>query len=190
MEWDRVYFQNYKSKTFSENSWLKSARALIYSAKELEPKVLALWESYRANSKDKTAPLMSDDYQGPYYMLMSYAVENLFKAKIVKKESIKFKKDFENDKKFPKELQSHDLVDLAQKANFPFNIEEEDLLRRLTWHAIWAGRYPSPLNYVDSSGSKMFTDGKEYSVRWYGGKDVEKLSLLIENIYTKLGFKA
>jgi hypothetical protein len=187
MEWDSVHSQNYESRAFWDIHWLRSAQSLIASAKELEPKVSELWESYRAHSRDSTLPILPDHYQGTYFMLLAYAVENLFKAAIVRKNSWQFKQKFRADRKFPKELKGHDLVELAQKADFSFDYEEEDLLRRLTRNAVWAGRYPVPLNYRDSSGSERFSNGEEYSVSWFGGKDIKRLNALIERVNSHLG---
>ena len=188
-EWDYVYKSNYETKAFWDIHWLRSARSLVACAKELEPKVIELWENYRAYIKDQKIGLKSDDYLGPYYMLIAFAVENYFKAAIVKKKSVSFKKAFRDKNKFPKDLNSHDLIQLAQKANFSFSKEEEDLLRRLTRHAIWAGRYPVPTYYKNSAPGELFSDGEEYNVSYYGGNDIEKLNLLIKTIEEKLEVK-
>jgi hypothetical protein len=187
-DWDSVHKCNYESKAFWDIYWVRSARSLIACAKELEPKVLELWENYRAHIKDQNVSLKSDHYFGPYFMLISFAVENYFKAAIVRENSCDFKEAFRDKGKLPKDLNSHDLIQLAQKANFVFSKKEEDLLRRLTRHAIWAGRYPIPIYYKKSAPGELFLDGKEYTVSYYTGEDVERLSLLVATIEEKLGF--
>lgn len=189
MNWDKVYRQNYENKAFSSGQWLASARSLLHSARILEPKITELWENYRAHSKDQSILLLPDHFQGPFFMLLAFATENLFKAAIVKENSAIFLQQFKTDKKFPKQLQTHTLVELAKLANFKFNTQEEDLLRRLTRHAIWAGRYPVPLKYHDSSGIENFEDGKEYLVSWFAGNDLERLKALIECINEQLGLE-
>ncbi|MBI4232722.1 hypothetical protein HY605_05830 [Candidatus Peregrinibacteria bacterium] len=188
VDWDAVHRSNFESKAFWDIYWVRSARSLIVSAKEIEPKVMELWENYRAHRKDKSIRLKANYCQGPYYMLIAFAVENFFKAAMVRKNSYAFKQAFKLDNKFPKELLSHDLVKLANKAHFDFTLKEEDLLRRLTRHAIWAGRYPVPVDYKKSAGGEKFSDGQEYSVIWLGGSDVERLNALLESIEKRLGF--
>lgn len=188
VNWDDVYRSNYEISAFWDIHWLKSARALIASAKQLEPKVIELWENYRACLEDRNIQLKPDYYQCPYFMLLAFAVENFLKAAIVHKNSIRFKRKFRQDNKFPEELKGHDLIKLAQSANVTFTFEEEDLLRRLTRHAIWAGRYPVPLNFKHSSNAAKFLDGNEYAISWFGGTDVERLNSFIENLESQLGF--
>jgi hypothetical protein len=187
INWDPLHKRNFENSAFSRDHWLRTARSLVASAKELEPQISDFWKNLCVHAKDQSIPLKADRYQGPYYMLLAFAVENLFKAAIIGCSSLLLKERFQLDGKFPKELQTHDLVELANKANFDFSVEEEDLLRRLTRHAIWAGRYPVPLNYKKSAGSEKFSDGHEYSVSWFGGKDVEKLNVLLARIEDELG---
>ena len=160
MEWDSVNKRNYESKAFWDIHWLRSAHSLLSSSKELELKVIEFWKSYKAHKKDGNLPLKPDHYQGPYFMLLAFAVENLFKAAIVREKSWEFKQDFRNKSKFPNELNNHDLVELAKQVHFNYSLEEEDLLRRLTRHAKWAGRYPVPLYYKKSARGEEFDDGK------------------------------
>jgi hypothetical protein len=191
VDWDHVYKQNYESTAFWEIHWLNSANALLASAREIEPKVLDRWENYQAHMQDNAIPLKADYYQGTYFMLVAYAIENLFKAAIVRKKALDYKQDFRmNPKfKFPKELKDHRLVVLAAEADFTFSLEEEDLLRRLTRHAIWAGRYPVPLQYNKTTVSEVFSNGRKYSVSWFGESDIKRLNAFVARIGEGLGFK-
>ena len=189
MEWDEVYKQNYESKAFWNIHWLNSARCLLASAMELEPKIVELWENLRAHSKDKSVLLKADHFQGPYFMLVAFALENLFKAVLVRENSWEYKQQFRETRQFPNELKGHDLVELARKANYQFDLEDEDLLRRLTRHAFWAGRYPVPLDYKRSAVAEEFSDGKEHHVSWFGGSDVDRLKTLISKVAVYSGLK-
>jgi len=186
MDWDPVYKSNYENTAFSPWPWINSARCLLASAKVLEPKVLELWENMK-NQPFKRLPV---NYTGPYFMLIAFAVENYFKAAIVKKKYLDFKKEFRENKKqkFPKDLNSHKLINLAKKAGFILSKGEEGLLRRLTRHAIWAGRYPIPTDYSKSTISELFSDGTEHAVSYYGGDDVERLNILLKDIEERLEF--
>lgn len=186
IEWGEVYKRNYEAKAFWDVHWIRCAKDLIHSAKLIEPEVVRLWESYRAHLKDKNKPISPDHYQGPYFMLMAFAVENLFKAAIIRKKSCEYLRTFKQKNEFPKQLKEHDLVKLANMAKFDFTIEDEDLLRRLSRSAIWYGRYPIPLNYRQTSGSEIFSDGEKHPVSWFGGNDLERLNQLIEEIKQQL----
>ena len=84
-------------------------------------------------------------------MLCAYALENLFKARMVQvqrsaiEERLRAKPD-----ELPKLLASHDLVDLALKAGMkPFADEERFFLKKLSAASLWYGRYPLPRNTAD-----------------------------------------
>lgn len=189
VDWDNVHSKNYEAQAFWDIYWIRSANHLLQSSLLLKPKITELWENYRAHAKDQTQPLMADHYQGPYFMLVAYALENFFKAAIVRQHSKHFKQRFKLDKKFPKELQGHDLIDLSTNATYITLQGEEDLLRRLTRSAIWYGRYPVPLNYKHTSGNEKFKDGKEYSTSWFGEDDLTRIDSLIDNIKQWLNIK-
>jgi hypothetical protein len=187
VDWDKVHRQNYESRAFWDIHWIAKANDLLLSAKLIEPEVIKLWESFHAHTADKTKRILADHYQGTYFMLLAYAVENLLKGAIIRERSWEYKEHFRRTLKFPKELQSHNLIRLARKAGLEFSFEQEDLLRRLTRSATWYGRYPVPLLYPDSAGAETFSDGKEYAVSWFGGDDVNRLNLFIGKLKICLG---
>ena len=190
LDWDRVHRQNYLSRAFGYIHWISKAKELLQSAKLIEPEVVRLWSNYRANLDGENNELLPDYYQSTYFMLIAYAVENLLKAAIIREKSFEYKREFSETLRFPKELQSHDLVELARKANLNISREEEDLLRRLTRSAIWYGRYPVPLDYKDISGVDIFSDGKKYFVSWFGGNDLERINKFIESLKDRLNIPA
>ena len=186
VNWDQVHFRNYELAAFHTTQWVWKARDLLFSAKKIEVEIIRLWESFRARSNDKNSEVLQDHYQGTYFMLIAYAIENLFKSVIIREDSQRYIDQFRTSRKFPKDLQSHDLFSLSKMAGFDCSLEEEDLLRRLTRSATWYGRYPVPLKYTENSGAKSFSNGKEYSVSWFGGTDVERINQLIGVIIQRL----
>lgn len=120
-------------------------------------------------------------------MLWSFAVENLLKAAIVRKDSKALMEQFQKKNKFPSKLKSHKLVDLVKEAGLAITLEEEDLLRRLTRSAIWNGRYPVPLDFKEMSGVEEFSDGQSYSISWRGRDDIGTLDALLSKIEQHLG---
>ena len=139
--------------------------------------------------EEQTTPLVPDHYQGPYFMLLAYAAENLLKAAAVACNGPRYRAEFRAKLKFPKELRNHDLVKLAQFVQLSFSMEEEDLLRRLTRSAVWFGRYPVPLEYAHMSGDQIFSDNNEYLVSWFGGNDIERLNEFLLSLPKRLRLK-
>lgn len=190
IDWDSVYKSNFESATFSDVYWIAKARDLFESARKLEPAIEAVWNSYRVRAINQSGRLEPDHYNGPYFMLISYAAENLLKAAAVSRNSFKYKEDFRLTGKFPSELKKHDLVELAESLGLAVSQVEEDLLRRLTRSATWFGRYPSPLKYAKMSGIEQFNDGKEYQVSWLGREDASKVRKFINGLPARLGLPA
>jgi hypothetical protein len=186
VDWDSVHRTNFESAAFWDVHWISKARDLYETARKLEPDIIRVWESYRSRAKREPGSLKADHYQGPYFMLLAYATENLLKAAAVARDGARYKREFRTTLKFPQELKGHDLVWLAKFVDLAFTLEEEDLLRRLTRSAIWYGRYPVPLDYKDMSGNKQFSDGDEYSLSWFGVNDIERLNTFINTLPSRL----
>jgi hypothetical protein len=188
VSWDAVYLSNYELTVFWDVHWVSNARDLYECAKKLEPEILRVLENYRAVSRKEATRLEPDHYQGVYFMLLSYAMENLLKAAVISREGRRYKEEFLANKKFPQELREHDLVVLAQMVGLVFEEGEEDLFRRLSRSAVWHGRYPAPLKWPEMSGTATFIDGKERRISWYAADDIERLNALVAGLPARLGF--
>jgi len=186
VDWDAVHKSNFESAAFWDVHWIAQARDLYESARKLEPALEAVWDSYRERAKNFGARLEPDHYNGPYFMLMSFAVENLLKGAAISRNSLEYKRKFRSNEKFPSELKRHDLLKLAELVGLALAAGEEDLLRRLTRGATWFGRYPAPLDYAEMSGVERFNDGREDTVSWFGREDVEKIRTFIESLPSRL----
>lgn len=194
IDWSAVHRSTFESAAFSSAKWIQKGIDLFESAKLLEPKIQELWVYWRSSSEGKPTAHVTDHFLGTYFMLMSFCVENFLKAALIQAASSQYKNDFrscvesgvKSGKCFPSDLKTHDLFDLAVKANLHLEDGEEDFLRRLSRCAEWAGRYPSPLRYEEMSGAEKFSDGEEYSLRWFGGRDVEKLNQFIPSLPPRL----
>ncbi len=81
-------------------------------------------------------------------LLYGAALENIFKAVIIFKDE-----NLLNKKRLPKEVVSHVLIALAQKADVPLDDEEMKLLCWVTELVIWRGRYPVPTKRQHESGA-------------------------------------
>lgn len=74
-----------------------------------------------------------------YALLAAYAIENLLKARM-----IGLRGRIEPSTSLANDLISHDLVELARRAEFDLNEEERLVLERLTEASVVTGRYPVP----------------------------------------------
>ncbi len=197
VDWMSVYQSNFESAAFGTAKWIQKGIDLFESAKIFEPKILQVWEYWRVKSKGEQADHVPDYFHGTYFMLMSFSVENFLKAALIQRSGISYKRDFRlcvaerkhSKKCFPQDLKTHDLFDLAVKAELELVDGEEDLLRRLSRCAEWAGRYPSPLRYEEMSGAEKFADGEIYSLSWFGGNDIAKLNAFIPSLPDRLGLR-
>ena len=189
---DRLLGSLYCSKFLLELSWVDVADDLLASAALLEPEIRKVWAnrraSYRARSQgQEPVRLIADRYTGPYFMLVSYAVENLFKAALVRENKQSYEQEFDEKGELPEELRDHELVKLAEKVGFRFDRYKEDLLRRLTRCAKWHGRYPVPLHYRETAGGENSkSERKRYSVSYFGGNDIERLKTLMNDLRVSL----
>lgn len=181
INWDEVHRSNYSARLLDINAWIKEADILLCSASLLELKVIKIWDELKAIYQGQKSQPINTGYIGTYFMLISFAIENILKAKIILKNQIKFRKFIERKGQLPKELKNHDLFELAISLDIQIDRSEEDLLRRLSRSAVWAGRYPVPL-FSKKLGGQEYSNGKIYNDSMYQRKDIEKIKNLIEKI--------
>jgi hypothetical protein len=77
----------------------------------------------------------------PAQVLYAYAIENVLKGLIVSNEPALM-----NGNNLSKALRSHDLIALANAANFQIHVQEKTVLEALSQLSVWAGRYPVALH--------------------------------------------
>lgn len=95
-------------------------------------------------------------------LLYGFAMENLIKALIVRKEPSLPSVD---NGKIHWDVGGHDLLRLIEKAGVDLEpgermIDERMILKTLTDWAVWQGRYPTPMK-ADSDSNKRFFPPKE-----------------------------
>jgi len=191
-EWDPVYFSNYRRDLFSASKWKRQADALFEAAALVEVEVREIWAHNMRWVRDKAKgdagmrPRASEAYS-IYFMLLAFAVENLFKARLIRENYHLFRSQYEQGGKLPNALKSHDLVMLAGKVGFQPTLEEEDLLRRLTRAGVWAGRYPVPTEFRDAANDEEFSDGTTWHVSYFSEDDPERVHRFIARLRTEIG---
>jgi hypothetical protein len=120
------------------------------AAEKLEPEIKSLWDVILKPDPKKYADAVVKfgkadlGLQQTYIMLIGFAIENFLKGVLVSKDQEHFKKITLELRRLPKALQSHKLVELAEKLNLQIGDKERTLLAKLEDHLLWAGRYPVP----------------------------------------------
>jgi hypothetical protein len=176
----------------SQSSWRRNVKSLLQAASLVEARVREVWnhnlewvrasEAAARNHSYTTLKAMPTEIFGVHFMLVAFAVENMLKAGLVRAEQWDVREEFEKDGRLPRLLQSHDVFLLCSRLGIQLSVEEEDIARRLTRASIWAGRYPIPVQFRDSSEVETFSDGEEWSVGHFFENDPERLSQFVEKI--------
>jgi hypothetical protein len=73
----------------------------------------------------------------PAQLMYAYAIENVLKGLIISK-----RPDLIQERELDTELATHNLIKLAEKAEFTVQVQEWPVLEALSQLSIWAGRYP------------------------------------------------
>ena len=187
-----IFRVQYLERLLNWKLWIDKAEELLAGAKALEPLVRSLWDTIKADFKEGRyseggeAPHQPpQNLQGVYFMLVAYALENLFKALII----WEHQDDFQNqvlrkEGKLPGIAKDHDLIRLAKEAHFVIDVGDEDLLTRLHWNSVWAGRYPIPVDCGGLKNVKIYSDGKGYLIAYFSPNDIDRLNTLVQRVKT------
>jgi hypothetical protein len=174
----RDYFAN---RVGEARHWIDTAEELVAAAAIFEEPIARWWKAMREGI-DAVPPRPPFEL---HLMLMAYGLENYLKAVIVSRRPWHYRLEAYKTRRLPQVLNGHKLVELAKTARLALDSTEEDLLRRLTRAAVWAGRYPVPLSAVPDCTE--YSDGKQYSLSWFGGADAENLAAFCARIRDILG---
>ena len=162
------------------------ADELIAGANILEADVKKYWSEIQLDEHNQPVNTSGRKYvQGPYSLLIAYALENYFKALLIHRN----KKDLKGwlltelkKTKLPKCFFNHDLVRLASELKFKLDISEEELLCRLSRSSIWAARYPVPINAEGLANMKKFSTGESYFTAYYAPRDIKRIHNFIDRL--------
>ncbi len=80
--WERIARNNYSSTLLQPEAWFKAANEITAAMTQLEPKVLAWWQSIRSWA-DGNGIFDEHNVSGTYMMLAGYAIENLCKGHFI-----------------------------------------------------------------------------------------------------------
>jgi hypothetical protein len=171
---------------FSENLadpelWIRKAEELLVAARILEAYVVRYWSKVRVGKDGRLAHLPRGKHvQGPYSLLIAYAIEDYFKALLVYKNQGAFRNRLLND--IPSYFKTHDLLQLGRDVGMTFTIVEEDLLVRLSRNSTWAARYPVPTVPTGIAAMRQFSDGKTYLTAYFRPEDVDRIHRFLDRL--------
>ena len=125
----------YEDKILDYKLWIIKAEELLEVAAFLEPEIMKMWEKMREGES------LKEHYITTYFMLSSYALENLLKALYIKKNHRKIEGELKENCELPKSIKGHDLWELAKELDVvQRGWGEETLLKKLSRSAVWFGR--------------------------------------------------
>jgi hypothetical protein len=172
----------FKEKILNYKLWITKAEELLEVAGFLEPEIEKMWAEMREGG------FIKEHYITTYFMLSSYALENLLKALYIKTNNEKIKAELEESCKLPKSINNHDLWELGKDLDVVAREwGEETLLKKLSRSAVWFGRYPTPSKQKDL---KRFHDSEYENTpipfSSYMNTDLEEIRTIISRIKNKL----
>lgn len=171
---------------FSENLanpelWIGKAEELLVAARILEAYVVRYWSKVRVGKDGRLTRLPRGKHvQGPYSLLIAYAIEDYLKALLVYKNQGRFRNRLLSD--IPSYIKTHDLLQLGRDVGMTFTIIEEDLLVRLSRNSLWAARYPVPTGPTGVAAVRQFSDGKTYLTAYFGPEDVDRIHRFLDRL--------
>jgi hypothetical protein len=149
-EWSKEQFKGAQRPI----AWLLSAERLRDAAevicKAQQAAEIPYFQAHAATEKEAVAEAYSDGNDAgvaeikavppnypPAQLLYAFAIENVLKGLIVANTPGLIEERRLND-----ELTTHNLIKLAEKAQFTVHVQERPVLEALSQLSIWAGRYP------------------------------------------------
>jgi len=117
-----------------------------------------------------------------YCLLMGYALENLIKGILMAEHPEFFKLDAK-----VKDIRSHNLVSLCKRCSLDITVDETELLKKLTDHIEWVGKYPVPLE-ISGMYPKRKPDGTwdEQGDKFRGRETKNMVESLYERFWNEL----
>ena len=187
-----IFLGQYLERLLNWKLWIEKAEELLAAARALEPHVRSLWDVIGANFKEgryseggEDPHQLPQNLQGVYFMVVAYALENLFKAMIIwEHQDTLHNQVLGTGGKLPVIAKDHDLIRLAKKTHFVIDVGDEDLLTRLYWNSVWAGRYPLPVDCGGLKNVKVYSDGKGYLTAYFSPNDIDRLDALVQRVKT------
>lgn len=161
------------------DEWFFTAENLLAAAEVLEPKIEEYWtiERERNRKREVTKKILifphQPDPRGVYFMLTAYALENLCKGLLIKKNLDSIESVATQSGKLPSDVIHHNLLELLRRIGFDLNTEDSELAFRLERSAVWSARYPVPTRADHRTVHMRTAEGEEIVPTWHKEDDVK-----------------
>jgi hypothetical protein len=179
----------YLNQLLDSRLWWEKANKFLEAAEVLKPILRDYWNVVHTNAKegryDKGGlppQKTPSELHGPYFILVSYALEDLLKALIIQERGDEIRDQFGQTGRLPSLIQGHDLLRLSKRANIKIDIIEEDILTRLSRQSKWKSRYPVPVELSDIQNIKEYSDGRGYFTDYFKPDDIDQLDTIIKRV--------
>jgi len=179
----------YLNGLLNPSSWVERADDMLEASKVLELQLRKYWSVVLTNAKEgkydkggEYPHIPPPDLHGPYFILVSYALENLFKALIIRRRRDEISSQFLQTGRLPGLIKTHNLVKLSKEANIKMDIGEEDILTRISRQSGWKSRYPVPVELKDIQNVIQYSDGKPCFTDYYAPGDIDRLIAIVQKV--------
>lgn len=169
----------------TSNQWIGQSGEHLHAAQVLLPHIeqrdAIIAERMKSGIRGslKIAPSLT----GIYFLHCAFSVENAFKCVIAFHSAAEIEAEIRRTDRIPKGLLGHDLVELASKAGFGFQTNEEFALTFLSRYGTWAGRYPLPVHNDRNALTDMLSNGGHYLTGGYRLDQVPAFLAFAQTIY-------
>jgi hypothetical protein len=185
----RSLYAQYAEFATDVDEWFFTAEDLLAAADALEPKIEEYWaiDHERNRLRETSGKLLVFSYQpdprGIYFMLTAYAVENLCKGLLIKKNLSTMQSAADLKGSLPRDVISHNLLVLLRRIGFDLNPEDSELAFRLERSAVWSARYPVPIGAEHRTLQMRTAEGEEVVPTWHKKDDVEVVKNFVTRVY-------
>jgi hypothetical protein len=178
--------EKFVKKALDWELWVEKADELIKVADLIKPHI-------DRNAWNKMQGKVRLEYYPIYFMLISYALENLLKALKIKNNS-RLKGKIKQTGKLPDDLLTHEIYPLAKDSGVVLQDDYPDLtealLKRMSLCAKWYSRYPTPVKATNMNSFELENADYRGMLRSYSSEDVPEIDKIITSVYAKLGKQA
>jgi len=171
---DDYWNSKFTDGVLDPKSWIDTATELACTLNYLRAPAIDFFKAMR--SLPIGEPLLSKGrVHGCYLMIAGFVAENLLKAIVAKEASSQGTVD---PTALLKDIRTHNLLKLAAKVGIPVADSGSELLQRLTYFAIWAGRYPTPVAVADLK-PQAISGAEQNTLNYVRGSDIRAIDQLL-----------
>ena len=176
--WDSIF----SDSVLDPKSWIDTAAELACTLNYLRAPAIDFFKATLSLSIGQALPIEKRVHSG-YLMIAGFVAENLLKAMVAKAAAPQGSVE---PAVSLKEIKTHNLLKLAAKAGVPVTDSGSELLQRLAYFAVWAGRYPSPVSVTDLK-PKAISGADPSTLNYVRGSDIRAIDQLVAHCAKSLG---